>query len=183
MYLAGGPGTSSLDPMADFPCFFNADSNSTTLNPNSWNNNVNMLYIDQPVGTGFSYVDLANGTFNALTANFTMWDDEQDMPELNATLLPATFSRANSDDEDDKIGKATVPLTSMSSARTMWKFAQVWFQEFPERNTDNDEISLWSSSVSHRSQIPMPSLTHPVRWLLWASSHVLLLQAERPHRR
>lgn len=36
------------------PCFVNKDSNSTYLNPWSWNNEVNMLYIDQPVQVGFS---------------------------------------------------------------------------------------------------------------------------------
>jgi len=36
------------------PCFVGSDSNSTYLNPYSWNNEVNMLYIDQPVQVGFS---------------------------------------------------------------------------------------------------------------------------------
>ena len=36
------------------PCFVGRDSNSTYLNPYSWNNEVNMLYIDQPVQVGFS---------------------------------------------------------------------------------------------------------------------------------
>ncbi|KAG6832808.1 hypothetical protein H0H92_009427 [Tricholoma furcatifolium] len=37
------------------PCRITNDSSSVTLNPYSWNNQANMLYIDQPVGTGFSY--------------------------------------------------------------------------------------------------------------------------------
>lgn len=40
------------------PCYVNPDSKSTTLNPWSWNNDANVLYIDQPVQTGFSYDEL-----------------------------------------------------------------------------------------------------------------------------
>lgn len=36
------------------PCHVNADGNSTTINEFSWNNKANIIYIDQPAGTGFS---------------------------------------------------------------------------------------------------------------------------------
>ena len=36
------------------PCRITNDSSSVTLNPYSWNNEANILYIDQPVGVGFS---------------------------------------------------------------------------------------------------------------------------------
>jgi hypothetical protein len=67
IYLAGGPGDSSTFAAADGesgPCLVNADANSTSINPFSFNNHVNMLYIDQPVQTGFSYDSLINGTFD-----------------------------------------------------------------------------------------------------------------------
>jgi carboxypeptidase C (cathepsin A) len=44
------------------PCRINNDSSSVTPNPFSWNNEVNMLYIDQPIGTGFSYGNETVGT-------------------------------------------------------------------------------------------------------------------------
>ncbi|KAF4481653.1 Carboxypeptidase S1 like A [Fusarium agapanthi] len=71
IYIGGGPGSSSFDNTNGLPCSVNADSNSTALNKISWNKHVNMLYIDQPLGTGFSYVDLVNGTFDTLTQTFT----------------------------------------------------------------------------------------------------------------
>ncbi|KAF4608114.1 hypothetical protein EYR40_000458 [Pleurotus pulmonarius] len=48
------------------PCNVNADRTTTTLNPFSWNNLSNMIYIDQPIGTGFSHgVDTVNSTLSA----------------------------------------------------------------------------------------------------------------------
>jgi len=44
------------------PCLIKNDSSSVTLNPYSWNNEANVLYIDQPVGVGFSHGDLTVGT-------------------------------------------------------------------------------------------------------------------------
>lgn len=39
------------------PCRITNDSSSVTLNPFSWNNEANVLFIDQPVGVGFSHGD------------------------------------------------------------------------------------------------------------------------------
>jgi carboxypeptidase C (cathepsin A) len=49
------------------PCRITNDSRSVTINPFSWNNEVNMLYIDQPVGVGFSHGDTTtvNGSQDA----------------------------------------------------------------------------------------------------------------------
>jgi carboxypeptidase C (cathepsin A) len=70
MWLNGGPGTSSMKGLfhGTGPCSVNPDSKSTTLNKWSWNNEVNMLYIDQPVQTGFSY-DVLMTTAKGVTAS------------------------------------------------------------------------------------------------------------------
>lgn len=36
------------------PCFISNDSTSFNHNPFSWNTNVNIMYVDQPAGVGFS---------------------------------------------------------------------------------------------------------------------------------
>ena len=37
------------------PCHFVNGASTPSLNNASWNNYANMLYVDQPIGVGFSY--------------------------------------------------------------------------------------------------------------------------------
>ncbi|KAG1819078.1 Alpha/Beta hydrolase protein [Suillus subaureus] len=73
LWLNGGPACSSMIGLfqENGPCLVNADLNSTILNPYSWNSLSNMIYIDQPIGTGFSYgTDTVNSTE---TAAYFVW--------------------------------------------------------------------------------------------------------------
>lgn len=48
------------------PCHFVNGASTPSLNPYSWNNFANMLYIDQPIGVGFSYgTDSVSSTVTA----------------------------------------------------------------------------------------------------------------------
>ena len=56
LWLNGGPGCSSLDGFVyEMGPFEISDDNTLSLREYRWNKNVNMLYIEAPVGVGFSY--------------------------------------------------------------------------------------------------------------------------------
>eukprot|EP00996_Jenningsia_fusiforme_P000424 NODE_1368_length_1565_cov_54.450528_g1230_i0.p1 GENE.NODE_1368_length_1565_cov_54.450528_g1230_i0~~NODE_1368_length_1565_cov_54.450528_g1230_i0.p1 ORF type:complete len:454 (+),score=54.26 NODE_1368_length_1565_cov_54.450528_g1230_i0:49-1410(+) len=57
LWMTGGPGCSSeLALFAENgPCKISADGTKTISNPFSWNTDANLVFIDQPAGTGFSY--------------------------------------------------------------------------------------------------------------------------------
>ncbi|KAL5492050.1 hypothetical protein ACEPAI_3497 [Sanghuangporus weigelae] len=59
LWTNGGPGGSSATGlfMELGPCLI-ASVNSTKYNPYSWNSNANIFFIDQPIGTGYSYHDI-----------------------------------------------------------------------------------------------------------------------------
>ncbi|KAL8243701.1 hypothetical protein R6Q59_009959 [Mikania micrantha] len=63
LWLNGGPGSDSMYGLFQElgPC--NVTANLTTeLNPYAWNNISNMLFLSQPIGTGFSYSGQAPGS-------------------------------------------------------------------------------------------------------------------------
>jgi len=57
LWMTGGPGCSSEVALfgENGPCSVNKLGTDTISNPYSWNNKANIVYIDQPTGTGFSY--------------------------------------------------------------------------------------------------------------------------------
>jgi carboxypeptidase C (cathepsin A) len=68
LWLNGGPGCSSMIGLfqENGPCQFYNNASTPSLNPYSWNEYANMLYVDEPIGTGFSYGnDTVIGTVSA----------------------------------------------------------------------------------------------------------------------
>lgn len=118
-----------------------------------------MLYIDQPFGVGYSYTSITNGTVDLLTGVFSPLSEPNEVPELNLTTVQASMSTPD---------PTRVINNTETAAKMVWKFAQVWFQEyatpdldgnskpranthvrFSEYKTSSDEISIWGTSVGH----------------------------------
>ena len=149
IYLAGGAGESSMYGAAGDggPCYVLADSNTTATNQWSMNEHVNMLYIDQPVSTGFSYDTLINSTLDLLffgaplteTGITPISEYNGTVPASNTTFLYGILPSQNPNHTANN---------SAIAARTLWHFAQVWFEEFPEYNTYDRRISFWGNSYA-----------------------------------
>ena len=139
MWMNGGAGASSMIGalQENGPCFVESDSNTTYLNPYSWNNQVNMLYIDQPVQVGYSYDVPTNVTVSAKSGEVVAQDFSSQVPEQNNTLFVGTLSSQNS--------TSTANATERA-AHALWHFAQIWFEEFPHYKPVDEKISIWTES-------------------------------------
>lgn len=85
------------------PCHFVNGESKPSLNEHSWNNYANMLYVDQPIGTGFSYgTDSATST---VTAAEYVWEFLQN------------FYVAVSDPDEIRAGLVLTANSSPSSVR------------------------------------------------------------------
>ncbi|KAK7949319.1 uncharacterized protein PG986_010205 [Apiospora aurea] len=143
IWLNGGPGASSMMGVLEEngPCYVHNDSKTTYLNPWSWNNEVNMLYLDQPAQVGFSYDVLTNATwkvgadggFTIVPTNFT----DDNLPVTNLTSHYGTFGSQS---------QSQTANTTAQAAHALWYFVQTWVSEFPHYKPINDRISLWTES-------------------------------------
>ena len=62
LWLQGGPGGSSLFGLfVEHGPYYVDENRSLNIRPTSWNIPYNVLYIDQPAGTGFSFTDKEEG--------------------------------------------------------------------------------------------------------------------------
>lgn len=59
LWMTGGPGGSSMIGLFEEvgPCLINEHGNGTYHNPWGWSRSSSLLFVDQPVDVGFSYID------------------------------------------------------------------------------------------------------------------------------
>ncbi|KAK4506344.1 hypothetical protein PRZ48_000074 [Zasmidium cellare] len=134
IWINGGPGAaSSGNAFGNVgPCKVHSDANSTYLNEWSWNNEANLMFIDQPVQVGLSYDTLQNITFNRINGNVTLLNKGDAIPDQNTTLAVGTWPSTDT---------YKTSLGSIDAAYALWHFAQAWFQEFPEHEASSVSLS------------------------------------------
>lgn len=137
--MNGGPGSSSMLGLfvENGPCYVHSDSNSTYLSEYSWNNEVNMLFLDQPVQVGLSYDTLQNITNNLVTGDVEILNSTSPIPEQNTTFLVGTYPSQDSNQ---------TALGSVNAAKAAWHFLQTFTQEFPAYHPNDSRISIATES-------------------------------------
>ncbi|KNG51192.1 carboxypeptidase s1 [Stemphylium lycopersici] len=118
LWLNGGPGSDSLIGLFEEngPCMID-DNLTAVYNPYSWNNVSNMLYISQPVGTGFSYQKQGVGSFNPFSEDF----------HYNSTEWPATGRWPLL----EPLNKGTIDTTDLAAVAT-WHVFQALLATIPK---------------------------------------------------
>ena len=144
LWLGGGPGQSSIYGATEEngPCYVNADANSTTLNPWSFNNHANVLYIESPPDVGYSYSELVEGVLDQTSLTFVPMANQDPGFTPNITAIPGRLSNP------DPLLTAN---TTDTQARMLWNALQLWIREFPfyDSGANGDKINVWGNSVYH----------------------------------
>ncbi|KAI9802779.1 MAG: hypothetical protein M1833_001378 [Piccolia ochrophora] len=130
LWLNGGPGSDSLIGLFQElgPCNVTRE-NITALNPYAWNEASNLLFLSQPIGTGFSYGSIENGTLDATTGEYQ-----------NASIAGVNGAYP-------VINASRLDTTELAAAAT-WNILQGFYSILPQLDSEvsSKEFHFWTES-------------------------------------
>lgn len=140
LWLNGGPGADALIGLFEElgPCRISNDTGTlkSVLNPYSWTNVSNMLFLSQPVGVGFSYQELAKGSISYYTGAFI---PENEQNQNKSGIWPIL----------DPLNEGTINSTDMA-AIAAWSILQGFLGGLSglvgNRAKKVQEFNLWTES-------------------------------------
>lgn len=143
VWINGGPGASSMIGLwqENGPCGVDYDGNLYS-NPYSWTNVSNMLFVDQPTDTGFSYSYPVPGYMDP-TTGYIMTLPNNSCPDYAAQFGCATYSYANT---------SLTANSSDAAAPNFWKTVQGFMGAFPQYSR-NEFIFTTESYGGHYGPI------------------------------
>jgi carboxypeptidase C (cathepsin A) len=144
VFINGGPGSSSMVGLFQEigPCEvveLSQDRLGTVARGWGWDRSSNLLFIDNPVQTGFSYDRLSNGSLNLLDQSIVYPAVSTPRTQPFYSFLNGTFS------SNDQTATAN---TSQLAAHSVWHFLQAFLRTFPEYSRPPPNMDSSSSSAS-----------------------------------
>ncbi|RPA79836.1 alpha/beta-hydrolase [Ascobolus immersus RN42] len=169
IWMNGGPGSSSMIGLFGEvgPCQIVEDGDRLTTEARefSWDAKSNMLFIDQPVQTGFSY-DTAEDDTVELVRPYMFNIDGEDQSNLREKMkrppsrvqrrewmkrqmetpdaepvVPTSFSGVFPSNDQKRVTNTTA-----SSSEALWHTLQVWVKNFPEYVNAEKGLHIWTES-------------------------------------
>lgn len=123
-WISGGPGNSAMAELftEHGPCRIDPDGETVHYNPFSWNEYSNMLYIDQPVGVGFSYTHLVRAYLDGDEEKIVKLEDDENCP-TDASVCGML--------SDPEVVSNTTNSTP-GAAPNFWLILQAFMTSFPQ---------------------------------------------------